>query len=297
MHPMRIVTRPDFDGVVCAVLITEALGIRRPVVWLEPNDFQRGRAGIRAGDIIANLPFHPGCGIWIDHHATNAADRRFEGVFRDAPSAARLVHEYYLPRLKRDVTELVEWADRIDSADFTRDMVVHPEKFDYVLLSMTVSGEDRGNEPYWNRLVGLLGQGSIREVMADPEASERCRRVVEQNARYADLLKSCTRMDRQVSITDLRQLAEPPAGNRFLVYSLFPDAVVNLRIRHETSCADNVVVNIGHSIFNPGCKVHAGKLLAAFGGGGHRGAASARFPARLANDYLARIIAVLEQNR
>lgn len=294
---MRIVTRPDFDGVVCAVLIAEALGIRRPVLWLEPNDIQRGRAEIRAGDIIANLPFHPDGDIWIDHHATNTADRPFKGLWGDAPSAARLVRDYFAPRLQRDFSELVVWADRIDSAELTRDMVAHPEHYDYVLVSMTVSGEDRRDEPYWNRLVGLLRKGSIHTVMKDPEAAERCRRVVQQNARYTEILKACTRVERQVSITDLRPIENAPSGNRFLAYSLFPEALVNLRIRYESASAETVVVNIGHSIFNPGCRVHVGQLLAAFGGGGHRGAASARFPANLAEEYLARIIAALEQNR
>jgi oligoribonuclease NrnB/cAMP/cGMP phosphodiesterase (DHH superfamily) len=294
---MRIVTRPDFDGVVCAVLIAEALEIRRPPLWLEPSDIQQGRADIRAGDIVANLPFHPACEVWIDHHATNTAGRAFNGLLKDAPSAARLVLDYFTPRLQRDFTELVEWADRIDSADITRDMVVHPEAYDYVLLSMTVSGEDRRDEPYWNRLVGLLGDGTIREVMADAETAERCRRVVEQNARYAEILKTCTRVQGHVSITDLRPIGGAPAGNRFLAYSLFPDACVNIRIRYEAAGADTVVVNIGHNIFNSGCNVHVGRLLAAFGGGGHRGAASARLPAHRAEEALVRIIDALEQNR
>ncbi|MCU0559098.1 MAG: exopolyphosphatase [Desulfobacterales bacterium] len=294
---MRIVTRPDFDGVVCAVLIAAALDVRRPVLWLEPSDVQRGRAGICAGDIIANLPFHPDCEIWIDHHATNAADRPFKGLWGDAPSAARLVLDYFAPRLQRDFSELVAWADRIDSADITRDMVLHPENYDYVLLSMTVSGEDRRDEPYWNRLVGLLREASIRTVREDPEAAERCRRVVAQNARYADILKTCTRMQGHVSISDLRPIADATAGNRFLAYSLFPEALVNIRVRFEAANPDTVVVNIGHSIFNPGCNVHVGKLLAAFGGGGHRGAASARFPAAQAEECLVRIIAALEQNQ
>ncbi len=294
---MRIVTRPDFDGVVCAVVIAEALDIRRPVLWLEPNDFQLGRAEIRAGDVVANLPFHPACAVWIDHHATNAADRPFEGLFREAPSAARLAIEYFSTRVTRDFTELVAWADRIDSADFTQDMVVHPERYDYVLLSMTVSGEERRDEPYWNRLVSLLGSQPISEVMSDPQTAERCRRVIVQNARYAEILKKCTRVDRHVSITDLRGEDQPLVGNRFLAYCLFPETAVNLRIRRDPASAETVVVNIGRSIFTPGCRVHLGRLLTAFGGGGHRGAASARFPAPLAEDYLPRIIAALLENR
>ena len=203
---MRIVTRPDFDGVVCAVLISDALDIHLPVQWLQPNDFQKGLADIRAGDIVANLPFHPNCELWFDHHATNTADRPFQGLFREAPSAASLVLEYFKPRLKRDYTELVHWADRVDSADFTQGMVLQPEKYDYVLLSMTVSGEDGDGEPYWNRLVALLREKSMRDVMADPEVAERCRTVVEQNARYADVLEAHTRIEQHVSITDLRGL-------------------------------------------------------------------------------------------
>jgi oligoribonuclease NrnB/cAMP/cGMP phosphodiesterase (DHH superfamily) len=293
---MRIVTRPDFDGVVCAVLISDALDIRLPVQWLEPNDFQKGLADIRAGDIVANLPFHPNCELWFDHHATNTADRPFQGLFWEAPSAAGLVLEYFKPRLKRDYTELVHWADRVDSADFTQGMVLHPEKYDYVLLSMTVSGEDSDGEPYWNRLVTLLREKSMREVMANPQVAERCRKVVEQNARYADVLEAHTRIEQQVSITDLRGLDHPPSGNRFLVYCMFPEAVVNVRIRYENQNKDTVVVNIGHSIFNPHCNVHVGKLLAGCEGGGHRGAASARFDVSKTNDYLPEIIDRLVRN-
>ncbi len=294
---MRIVTRPDFDGVVCAAVIAEALDIRRPVLWLEPNDFQQGRADIRVGDIVANLQFHPACAIWIDHHATNSADRPFDGLFREAPSAARLALEYFSSRLTRDFTELVVWADRIDSADFTHDMVVHPERYDYVLLSMTVSGDERADEPYWNHLAGLLRRQPVGKVMTDPQTAERCRRVVVQNARYAEILKKCTRVERHVSITDLRGVAQPLAGNRFLSYSLFPETSVSLRIRRDPACAETVVVNIGQSIFTPGCQVHLGRLLTRFGGGGHRGAAAARFPARLAEDYIPRILAALLENR
>jgi oligoribonuclease NrnB/cAMP/cGMP phosphodiesterase (DHH superfamily) len=293
---MRIVTRPDFDGVVCAVLISDALDIHLPVQWLQPNDFQKGLADVRAGDIVANLPFHPNCEFWFDHHATNTADRPFWGLFREAPSAASLVLEYFKPRLKHDYTELVHWADRVDSADFTQGMVLQPEKYDYVLLSMTVSGEDGDGEPYWNRLVKLLREKSMQDVMADPEVVERCRTVVAQNARYANVLEAYTRIEQHVSITDLRGLDPPPSGNRFLVYCMFPETVVNVRIRYENKNKDTVVVNIGHSIFNPHCNVHVGKLLAGFEGGGHRGAASARFDVNKMNDYLPEIIGRLVRN-
>jgi oligoribonuclease NrnB/cAMP/cGMP phosphodiesterase (DHH superfamily) len=294
---MRIVTRPDFDGVVCAVLIADALGIEQPVHWVEPNDLSKGTAGIRPGDILANLPYHPDCDTWFDHHATNRIDRPFKGRFDESPSAARIVFEYYAGRFKRDFTELVYWADRIDSAGFTRDEVLHPEKYAYVLLSMTVSSETGREEAYWELLVRMMRQKDIAQIMAHSEVEARCRKVVRQNSEYADWLRKYTRIEGRVAITDFRSLDEPPAGNRFLSYSLFPEAVVSARIRYEDPQKQTVVVNIGHSIFTPGCLVHVGRLLTAFGGGGHRGAAAARFPAAKADRYLPQIIGALVKNQ
>lgn len=293
---MRIVTRPDFDGVVCAVLIADALGIEQPVHWVEPNELSKGTADIRPGDILANLPYHPRCDTWFDHHSTNRIERAFKGCFRESPSAARLVFEYYQARFKRDFSELVYWADRIDSADFSQDEVLHPEKYDYVLLSMSVSAEAGREEAYWERLVRLLQASNIAAVMAHPEVEARCRNVVRQNREYADWLRKYTRIEGRVSVTDFRSLEQAPVGNRFLAYSLFPEAVVSVRIRYEDSGKQTVAVSIGHSIFNPNCNVHAGRLLTAFGGGGHRGAASARIPADMADVYLSQIIRILVKN-
>jgi oligoribonuclease NrnB/cAMP/cGMP phosphodiesterase (DHH superfamily) len=294
---MRIVTRPDFDGVVCAALISDALGIEQPVHWVEPNELSKGTAEIRAGDILANLPHHPDCEIWFDHHSTNRIERPFKGLFRDAPSAARNVFDYFAGRFKRDYRELVDWADRIDSADFSQDEVLHPEKHDYVLLSMTVSSEKGREEGYWNKLVRLLREGDIRQAMADADVAARCCKVIEENSEYAGWLRKFTRIEGQVAITDFRCLDHPPSGNRFLAYSLFPEALVSVRIRYEDRLKQTVVVNVGHSIFNPGCRVHVGRLLIDFGGGGHRGAAACRFPSSKAEDYLPKIISALIKNQ
>lgn len=293
---MRIVTRPDFDGVVCAALIADALAIEQPVYWVEPNELSQGAADIRPGDILANLPYHPRCDTWFDHHSTNRIEGVFKGRFRESPSAARLVFEYYQGRLNRDFSELIYWADRIDSAGFSQDEVLHPEKYAYVLLSMTVSGEAGRDEPYWERLVRMLREKDIAQAMTHPEVEARCRKVVRQNSEYAGWLRKFTRIEGRVAITDFRALAQPPSGNRFLAYSLFPETVVSVRIRYEDPGRQTVAVSIGHSIFNPGCRVHVGRLLTAFGGGGHRGAASARFPADRADVFLSQIISALVKN-
>lgn len=293
---MRIVTRPDFDGIVCAVLLYEAMDIREPVKWVEPNALQRGLVDIRKGDIIANLPYADRCSFWFDHHYTNRIYRPFNGVFKIAPSAAGIIFNHYKDRFKRDYSELVTATDKIDAAELSLDEVQHPEKHGYVLLSMTVVNAGEPDEAYWNKLVDLLRKYDLQRVLDDPEIKLRCGQVIELNEKYAVYLKKNTRLDKQVSITDFRKLENIPAGNRFLVYSLFPDSVVNLRIRYEKKNKAMTAVNIGHSIFNRRCNVNAGLLLADFGGGGHRGAASTRFESSNADTYLPLIIDALQKN-
>ena len=259
---MRIVTRPDFDGIVCAALLSEIFPIRQPIKWVEPSELQRGLVDIRKGDIIANLPYRDNCSLWFDHHYTNRIYRSFNGIFKIAPSAAGLIYEQYKDQFKRDYEELVIATDKIDSAELTLDQVQHPEKYDYVLLSMTVFNGGPSSEPYWNKLVELIRKFEIGEVLDDPEVRHRCEEIIELNNQYTLLLKENTRLEKNVAITDLRHLPKIPAGNRFLVYSLYPDAHVNMRIRYDEQDRELIAVSVGHSIFNTGCNVNAGLLLA-----------------------------------
>lgn len=293
---MRIVTRPDFDGVVCAALLIEVEDITEPVKWVEPNDMQQQRVTIHPTDIIANLPYNENCALWFDHHFTNRIDTPFQGAFQPAPSAARIIFEYYHGAFEKDFQPLVEAADRIDAAALSLDEVLHPERYDWVMLSLTITNQDEPDEAYWNRLVELLRTRTIGEVMRDPEVSRRCEETVLLNRRYQQLLKEYTRMQGPVAVTDFRPLGKAPAGNRFLVYCLFPDAVVHARIRYDARDRSKIVVNVGHSIFNRNCKVNVGLLLSRFDGGGHPGAGSCRFPADKTDEYLPQIIDTLVRN-
>jgi len=293
---MRILTRPDFDGVVCAALLYEAEDITEPVKWVEPNDMQRGLVDVQQGDIIANLPYDDRCTLWFDHHHTNKIDTPFEGAFKIAPSAAGVIFNHYKGRFRHDYTELIKKADKIDSADLSLDEVLHPEKYGVVLLSMTVLGRDEYDERYWNRLVHLLRKSKIDEVLKDPEVKARCDAVVEKNKIYKEILKKHTILNGHVSITDFRTFDKVPTGNRFLVYSMFPKAVVSVKIRYDDEDKKRVAVSVGHSIFNRNCKVNVGVMLSAFEGGGHRAAASCRFAADKADDYIPKIIHFLLKN-
>ncbi len=293
---MRIVTRPDFDGIVCAMLLRLAEGDELPLVWAEPGDMQRGLVDVQPGDIVANLPYHPNCGLWFDHHFSNTPEQPVAGLFEMAPSAAGLIYRYYAPRLGSGYDELVHQTDRIDSADLTEDEVQFPENYRYVLLSITVNGREREDLPYWNRLVTLLRNDPIAAVMADAEVARRSRQVVSDNRVYRNHLERHTTIQGEVAVTDFRDLATTPQGNRFLVYSMYPQSVVQAKIRYNDRERDRVIVSVGHSIFNRACKVNVGLLLSNYGGGGHAGAGSCSFPREKADEYLPAILDVLVRN-
>lgn len=293
---MRIVTRADFDGVVCAVLLQDVEPVTEPTLWVEPSEMQQGRVAIQAHDIVANLPFHPAARLWFDHHYSNRHEKPFQGAFALSPSAAGVIHRYYAGRFSRDFSALVRQTDRIDAAELTAEEVEHPERFPYVLISMTISGRRRGDEPYWNRLVRLLAERDLPEIIEDEDVVRRCREAEEENRHYREHLLRHTRVQGPVALTDFRDLPATPRGNRFLVYSLFPETCVHMTIRRDERERDKLVVAAGHSIFNRCCRVNVGLMLSRFEGGGHPGAGSCTFPAAKAETYVPAILAILMRN-
>jgi hypothetical protein len=296
MDTMRIVTRADFDSIVCAVLLYEALDLTEPVNWVEPNEMQKGLAEVREGDIIANLPYHKNCSLWFDHHYTNRITEAFQGAFEIAPSAAGVIFKYYKDRFKKDYSELVRETDKIDSADISLEEVLHPENYPYLMLSMTISSHKKADAPYWNKLILMLRKSDIDKVLEDPEVKKRCATVIEQNKTYRALLEKHTQLRGHVSVSDFRSLTEVPSGNRFLVYSLFPEAIVNVRIRYDAEEEEKVIIGVGHSIFNRKCYVNVGLMLSKFEGGGHRGAGACKFHKSKADAYLEGIVNILQKN-
>ncbi len=296
---MRIVARPDFDGIVCAVLLMQAEKIDCPVYWVEPNKIQKNQADIRQGDIIANLPWAQGCSMWFDHHVSNTPDRQFEGAFEIAPSAAGVVLKYYKAQNRIDdrFDELVRNTDMIDSADLDMDQVRHPENYPYILLSMTIKNHGYSDIPYWNHLIELLSENHIDRVMEDPQVKQRCKNIAEENRKYEKFLVKHTKILGNISVTDFRCLDPVPEGNRFLVYSLFPECIASVKIRFDSPGKKNILLSIGHSIFNRRCRVNTGKLLARFGGGGHAGAGGCTLDPETADRDIALILDILARNK
>lgn len=291
---MRLVTRADLDGLACT-LILQAHEPIDELVLVHPQDITDKRVEILPGDTLANLPYHPGCGRWFDHHLLTDSNEtppaRFEGRYRVAPSAAQLVWEHFGqdPRF----AALVEETNRFDSGQLTEDDVLQPK--DYVLLGFTLDERTGlgGGEEYFRRCLSRLAEQPVQEVLIEPEVRERIIRMFEQNEEFCWTVMETSRLDGNVVFTDFRRVGNPPAGNRFLVYTLFPEANVSVRAQWGPKL-DCVMVSVGHSIFNRTCNVSVGELMSRYGGGGHAGAGSTPLPMMQADPKILEIIDALK---
>ena len=300
---MRLVTRGDLDGLTSAVIIT----MKEPVddiLLVHPQDITDKAIEIRPDDILANLPFDPRAGMWFDHHLLTDSNQKpgpdFKGRYRIAPSAARLVYEYYLEKTPDDpallrLAHLVDETDRLDAAQLTPDDVENPT--DYILLGYTIdSRTGLGSfDDYFRRLVDWLKTMSIEEVLRQPEVRERIERIKSESADFKTLLARNSFQINNVVVTDLREVQRLPAGNRFLVYTLFPEANVSLRV-HWGPREDTVIAAVGHSIFNRTCNTSVGDLMSRYGGGGHKGAGTCVLPLERAADAIDEILFELQAN-
>ena len=272
---MRLITRADLDGITCGVLISIAASIDR-FMFVEPKMIQDGEVAVESGDIIANLPYHPNCRLWFDHHVTNRISEAFEGRFEVAPSAARVVFDFYAHPDFGAYAELMAETDRIDSGMLEMADILRPDR--YVLLSFTLTPGNPADEPYWTKLIGLLRERPFCEVMADKEVQCRCRQVVDDFNDYRQVLLKHSRREGNIVITDLRGCDFKGRENRFLVYTLFPETNVSLKIFRDSSHTERCGISAGKNIFNKTCKLNLGELMVRYGGGGHDGAASCRVP-------------------
>ena len=300
---MRLVTRGDLDGLTSTVIITMKEQVDS-LLLVHPQDITDKRIEITPDDVIVNLPYDPRCGMWFDHHLLTDSNEKppaeFRGRYRLAPSAARLVYEHYLEQEPTDpdllrLDRLVDETDRLDAALLTPDDVENPR--DYILLGYSIdSRTGLGSfEEYFRKLAEWLKTMPIREVLQQPEVRARTERIRGEAADYKRLLSRNSFQLNNVVVTDLREVERLPAGNRFLVYSLFPDANVSLRV-HWGPRDETVIAAVGHSIFNRTCNTSVGELMSRYGGGGHRGAGTCILPLDKAADAIDDILFALQQN-
>ena len=276
---MRLLTRSDFDGLACAALLKE-LGVIDCWKFVHTKDMQDGIIEVTQDDVLANVPYVKGCGMWFDHHSSEGerlgADVVFKGESRIEDSAARVVYEYYggkdrLPNLE----PMIKAVDKVDAAKLTKEEIFNPEGWvllGFIMDPRTGLGRFRdfriSNYDLMEVLIDECASKDISEILSNPDVQERVKKYFEQDALFREMLASCTETDGNVIITDLRGAETIYTGNRFLVYSLFPDQNVSVWIvdgRDKLNCP----IAVGHSILNRTCKTDVGALMLRYGGGGH----------------------------
>lgn len=296
---MRVVTRADLDGLASALILTRHEPVDE-VLLVQPQEIAARSVEIRSDDILANLPFHPACGRWFAHHILGDVDERppagFPGLYRQADSAAELVWESY--GREPDLGPLVRETSRLDAARLTELDVLQPRS--YILLGFTLDpatglGDELENRIYFLHCLEWLREMSIDEVLLQDEVRKRIVRMFEQNEEFCRTIVKSSLLCGNVIFTDLRPLDDPPVGNRFLVYTLFPEANVSVRAQWAPG-RDHYTIHVGHSVFNRTCRTSVGELMAHYGGGGHQGAGSTPLPLDGGERRIFEIISALQRN-
>ena len=291
MEKFRLVTRSDFDGLVCAVLLKH-LGMLGEILFVHPKDMQDGKIEIGPHDITTNLPYVASAHLVFDHHLSetirNAGKHANHIIDPDAPSAARVVYDYY------GGTKVfpVEWhdmmvaVDKADAAQFTPDEILHPEGWvllNYLMDSRTGLGRFRdfriSNYNLMMDLIDYCMNHSIDQIMQLPDIKERADMYFDHEAKFTDQLRRCTRVHGNLVILDLRREETIFAGNRFMIYALFPQCNISIHVLWGVK-QQNTVFATGKSIVNRSSKTNIGELMLQYGGGGHQNAGTCQ----IAND-------------
>jgi nanoRNase/pAp phosphatase (c-di-AMP/oligoRNAs hydrolase) len=302
---MRLVTRSDFDGLACAVLLRE-VGIVDEMLFVHPKDIQDGIIPVSGNDILTNVPYVPGCGIWFDHHSSEqerlGRHFAFKGDSRPAPSAARVIYDYYGGATRfahLDRRGLMEAVDKADAAQFTADEILNPSG--WVLLSFVMDprtglGRYRdyriSNYQLMEDMIEYCRTMNAEEILRLPDIQERVTRYFAQEEPFRQMLRERARQEGNVVVLNLREMDEVKPGNRFVLYSLFPEANVSIRIL-DGKGKQNIVFTCGHSILNRTCSTDIGTLMLRYGGGGHHAVGTCQVPHEQAEQILEKIIAQL----
>ena len=292
----RLVTRSDFDGLVCGMLLRE-MDLIDEVKFVHPKDMQDGIVPITGRDVICNLPYVAGCHLAFDHHASEvlrASERADIGepsrpnhvIDAVAPSAARVVFDHFgggsaFPRIRPDLMAAV---DKADSARFSRDEILDPQGWvllNFLMDSRTGLGRFRdfriSNYELMMQLIEHCRDHAIDEILALPDVRERVALYMAQRELFAAQLRRCTTVHHKLALLDLRGENVIHAGNRFMIYALFPDCDISVHLMWGVR-QENTVFAIGKSILDRGSPVDIGALCLRYGGGGHQAAGTCQVP-------------------
>jgi nanoRNase/pAp phosphatase (c-di-AMP/oligoRNAs hydrolase) len=280
----RLVTRSDFDGLACGMLLKEQ-GLIDEIAFVHPKDMQDGKVEITGRDILTNLPYVPGCHLAFDHHAseklrhgeTNAANHV---LHCDAPSAARVVYDHFggaaaFPRIRPDLMVAV---DKADSAQFSRHEILDPQGWvllNFLMDARTGLGRFRNftisNYQLMMQLIDHCRDLSVEEILALPDVKERVDLFAEHREHFERQILRCGKVHGLLVELDLRGEDVIYAGNRFVVYALFPECNISMHVLWGLK-QQNTVFAIGRSILDRSSNVDVGALCLRYGGGGHAAA-------------------------
>lgn len=298
----RLVTRSDFDGLVCAVLLRE-LDIIDEITFVHPKDVQDGAVEITGDDILTNLPYAPDAHLVFDHHHSETlrsggpADNHI--IDAEAPSAARVVYDHYggAERFPGVSDVLMEAVDRADSAQYEIDEILEPTGWtllNFLMDSRTGLGRFRDFRiPNYQLMMELieacLKHTEVADILALPDVAERAELYHAQHDLFEEQLRRVSRVHGDVVVVDLRDEETIYAGNRFMVYALFPEARVSIHVIWG-KLKQNTVFAVGKSIVDRTSPVNIGSVMLSYGGGGHLAAGTCQVPHQDAERVLDELI-------
>jgi len=275
---MNLVTRSDFDGLACATVLKD-IGIIDTWTFVHPKDLQDGLVKVTENDVLTNVPYVPGCGMWFDHHSSEKErirDIEYKGESRMEKSAARIVYEYYGGKTKMPHFEkLIEAVDIVDSGSLSVDDIVNPGGWvllGFIMDPRTGLGRFRdfriSNYALMEKLIEECRVKDIAEILEDFDIKERVEKYDEQNNLFKIMVLEHTQIYGNAIVTDLRDVSPIYTGNRFLVYAIYPEQNISLWIV-DGKVKQNVAIAVGHSILTRTSKTDVGSLMLKYGGGGH----------------------------
>ncbi len=284
---MRLVTRSDFDGLACGALLLEA-GVIDHWKFAHPKDLQDGLIEIDENDCLANVPYVEGCGLWFDHHSSEherlALEGKYKGESRITPSCARIIYEYYGGAERfPNYHDMMVAVDKVDSGNLTVDEILNPTGWILVGFLMdprTGLGRWRqftvSNYQLMEKLMFACKDKTTEEILEMPDVKERIEVYNEQTAKFKEMVTAHTRVEGNVIISDLRGVDPIYTGNRFMIYSMYPDQNISAWIvagKGGLGCS----AAVGYSIINKSCTIDVGSLMLKYGGGGHKKVGTCQF--------------------
>ncbi|MBC3806454.1 exopolyphosphatase [Undibacterium seohonense] len=297
----RLITRSDFDGLVCAVLLKH-LNLIDDIKFVHPKDMQDGKVEVNDRDITTNLPYVPGVHLAFDHHFSetlrNPGERTNHVIHPDAPSAARVVYDHYGGHavFPSDWDEMMAAVDKGDAAQFNREEVLNPEKWDLLNFLMDArTGLGRFREfriSNYNLMMDLIDycrNHRIEEIMELPDVKERVEIYQEHAAKCKDQIERCAKVHGNLIVLDLRNEEIIFAGNRFVIYAMHPEINISIHVLWGLK-QQNTVFATGKSILNRSSKTNIGALMLEYGGGGHENAGTCQVENDQAEVVLAQLI-------